>query len=284
MPADDALLRILIIGDIVGSPGRDAAKAIVPRLRDELELDLVIANAENAAAGSGITLRIFRELKRAGIDVMTMGDHTWRRKDNLEVLKREDRLLRPHNYPTEALGTGTIVVSADGGVEVGLVTVLGRIFMDPVACPFKTVDAALASFPDSVRVRIVEVHAEATSEKISMGWHLDGKVTCVFGTHTHVPTADDRVLPGGTAYISDLGMTGPYDGVIGRNAEAVLHKFITSMHATFGVASDNVRLCGILLEVEPESGKATSIRRVDIPLSEDKTPGAGSTPNAIQEI
>lgn len=261
--------RILIIGDIVGSPGRDAVKGLVPQLREAWGLDLVIANAENAASGSGITPRLFRELAQAGVDLMTLGDHAWKRRDNLDVLAKEPTLLRPHNYPDVALGKGVTVVETPDGVSVALITVLGRIFMAPVDCPFRTIDAALQSLPEHVKVRIVEFHAEATSEKLAAAWHLDGRATCVFGTHTHVPTADDRILPSGTAYVSDLGMTGPYDGVIGRAPEPVLHRFLTSMHATFTVAHDNVHLCGILIDVDPETGRTSSLRRVDIPFGEN---------------
>ncbi|MGE3165077.1 MAG: TIGR00282 family metallophosphoesterase [Planctomycetota bacterium] len=268
-PRERAALRILILGDVVGSPGRDAVKALVPQLRQAWSLDLVLANAENAASGSGITPRLFRELAQAGVDVMTLGDHAWKRRDNLEVLAKEPMLLRPHNYPAEAVGRGVTVVETADAIPVAVVTVLGRIFMGPVDCPFRTIDAALASLPDTVKIKIVEFHAEATSEKLAAAWYLDGRATCVFGTHTHVPTADDRILPGGTSYISDLGMTGPYDGVIGRSPEPVLHRFLTSMHATFTVADHNVHLCGILIEVDPTTGRTLRLRRVDIPFGED---------------
>lgn len=278
LPDGRVVQRILILGDVVGRPGRDAVRALVPELRQAWELDLVIANAENAASGSGITPRLFRELANAGVDLMTLGDHSWKRKDNLDVLKKESKLLRPHNYPEDALGTGVGVVETAAGVKVGMVTVLGRIFMAPVECPFRTIDEALATFDDDVKIRIVEIHAEATSEKIATAWHLDGRATCVFGTHTHVPTADDRVLPGGTAYVSDLGMTGPYDGVIGRAVEPVLFKFKTSMHATFTVAENNVHLCGVLLEVDATTGQSVSIRRVDLPHGETQAPHSVESP------
>lgn len=259
-----APLRILLIGDIVGKPGRRIVRDRVPRLRREWGLDLVIANAENSAAGSGITPRIFRDLRGAGVDLLTMGDHSWRRKDNLEVFEKEARLLRPQNYPDRAIGTGTHVIDLPGGERVGVVIVLGRVFMENVDCPFRTLDRALESFPADVRVRVVEFHAEATSEKMAAAWYLDGQVSCLFGTHTHIPTADDRILPKGTAYISDVGMTGPYDSVIGRRSEAVLHKFLTAMHAPFTVAEGNVHLCGALLEVDRTSGRAVGFRRVDL--------------------
>jgi len=278
MPTDP--LRILIIGDIVGKPGRRIVREQVPRLRKEWGLDLVIANAENSAAGSGITHRIFRDLRGAGVDLMTMGDHSWRRKDNIEVFEKEDRLLRPLNYSDRAVGAGTFVHELEGGTKVGVVVVPGRVFMDGVDCPFRAVDRALEGFDDDVKVRIVEFHAEATSEKTAAGWYLDGRVSCVFGTHTHVPTADDRILSQGTAFVSDLGMTGPYDSVIGRRAEAVLHKFLTSMHAPFTVAEENVHLCGALLEVDRDTGRAVRFRRVDV---RDEGAAAFSDQGALQE-
>ncbi|MDE0959306.1 MAG: TIGR00282 family metallophosphoesterase [Planctomycetota bacterium] len=264
MPADSSATRILLIGDIVGRPGRRIVQEMLPGLRDSLNLDLVIANAENSAAGSGITPKIFAELLAAGVDLMTLGDHAWKRRDNLEVLEKEPLCLRPHNYPDEALGTGWAVVETAGGVKVAHIIVLGRVFMDSVACPFRTVDAVLQEIPEEVKIRIVEFHAEATSEKQAAGWHFDGRVSAVVGTHTHVMTADARILPGGTGYLSDMGMTGPYDGVIGRDSRPVLHKFLTSMHAPFTVAENNAHLCGVLLTVDPTSGKPTSFRSVDI--------------------
>ncbi len=284
MPDERPAFRVLILGDIVGKPGRDAVVEVLPELRARHGIDFVLANAENAAAGSGITLRLFRELCRAGIDVMTLGDHSWKRRDNLEVFAKEKRLLRPHNYPGDAIGTGVLVMETKDGESVAIVTVLGRIFMEPVDCPFRTIDRALAEIPESVKIRLVEIHAEATSEKISLGWHLDGRASCVFGTHTHVPTADERVLPKGTAYITDLGMTGPYDGVIGRETKAVLHKFITSMHATFKVAEHNARVCGVLVDIDRATGRARTLRRVDIPAGEKRVEGAGEVMPPIRSI
>ena len=292
MPADSAVpsderFRFLIIGDVVGRPGRRAVKEVLPQLKRAWGLDLVICNAENSASGSGITPRLFRELRDAGCELMTLGDHAWKRRENLEVLEKEELLLRPHNYPEKALGRGVLTYESASGVKVGLITVLGRVFMPAVDCPFATIDAALASFDDDVKIRVVEIHAEATSEKIAVGWHLDGRATCVFGTHTHVPTADERVLPRGTGFICDLGMTGPYDGVIGRDKKPVLHKFLTSMHATFTVAEKEARFCGVLVDADRHTGKAISIRRVDIPVpepdSEELPPGALREP-ALQRI
>ena len=269
MPGDVHETRILLIGDIVGKPGRRIVQDMLPGLRESLDLDMVIANAENSAAGSGITPKIFADLRAAGVDLMTLGDHAWKRKDNLEVLDKEALCLRPHNYPEEAKGTGWSVVETADGVKVAYIIVLGRVFMDSVACPLRTVDEVLAHLPEDVKIRIIEFHAEATSEKQAAAWHLDGRATAVVGTHTHVLTADARILTQGTGYISDMGMTGPYDGVIGRDSKPVLHKFLTSMHAPFTVAENNAHLCGVLLSVDPDTGRLSSIRAVDIAESED---------------
>ncbi len=264
MHDDGAEVRILVIGDIVGKVGREIVKEMLPDLRENLNLDLVIANAENSAAGSGITPKIFAELRAAGVDLMTLGDHAWKRKDNLDVLNNEALCLRPHNYPEVAAGKGWEVVTTGAGIPVAHVIVLGRVFMEAVDCPLRCVDSILEELPSEVKICIVEYHAEATSEKQAAGWYLDGRVTAVVGTHTHVLTSDARLLTEGTAYVTDLGMTGPYDSVIGRDAKPVLHKFLTSMHAPFTVAENNVHLCGVLLSVDPETGKASSIHPVDI--------------------
>ncbi len=255
------LIDVLLIGDVVGKPGRDIISRLVPGYIAAEKIDFVIANGENAAQGSGITLSLFKELVAAGIDVVTLGDHTWRRKEAIPVLEKDVRLLRPLNYPPECIGRGMGTFSTRSGVKVGIVTLLGRIFMEPVDCPFHAIDSALKLLPD-VKVMFVEMHAEATSEKMAMGWKLAGRVSCVYGTHTHIQTADERILPGGTAYITDLGMTGPYDSVIGRDKESVLFKFQTAMHAPFTVASGDVRLCGARVRIDTETGKAVDIRRV----------------------
>ncbi|MBI4583599.1 MAG: TIGR00282 family metallophosphoesterase [Planctomycetes bacterium] len=257
-------MRVLLIGDIVGKPGREIVSRVLPDFIAEKNLHFVLANAENAAQGSGITPSLYKELVRAGVDVVTLGDHTWRRKEALPLLKKESRILRPLNYPPECVGKGMEIYEARQGFHIAVITLLGRIFMNPVDCPFRCVDQALLRLNESIKVIFVEIHAEATSEKMAMGWKLDGRVSCVFGTHTHVPTADGRVLPCGTAYITDLGMTGPYDSVIGRTKESVLFKFETSMHAPFMVASGDVRLCGALVRLESETGKALEIERVEL--------------------
>lgn len=239
-------------------------KERLPAYREEQNVDFVIANGENAAQGAGITESLFKEIVNAGVDCVTCGDHVWRRKEILPVLERDPRALRPLNLPARAAGKGISVLQSRSGLRVAVATLIGRIFMGPADCPFAAADRALAEVRAVTPIRFIEIHAEATSEKIALGWKLDGQASCVFGTHTHVPTADERVLPGGTAYITDLGMTGPYDSVIGREKESVLFKFETSMHAPFDVATRDVRLCGALVTVDSSTGKALSIERVQL--------------------
>ncbi len=255
-------IKVLLIGDIVGKPGRSAVKELLGDYVSSNGIEFVIANGENAAQGSGITENLFKEIVSAGVDVVTSGDHTWRRKEVIPVLERDKRLLRPHNYPITCPGKGRRVFETPQGFRIGVVTVLGRVFMGGVDCPFKTVARAVEEIKVSTPMCIVEIHAEATSEKIAMGWRFAGEVSCLFGTHTHIPTADDRILPGGTAYITDLGMTGPYDSVIGRKKESVIFKFETSMHAPFDVATGDVRLCGAVVTIDTETGKAVHFERV----------------------
>lgn len=255
-------IKVLLIGDIVGKPGRTILKERLPQYIQEHRIDFVIANGENAAQGSGITDNLFREIVGTGVDCVTCGDHVWRRKEVIPVLERDRRLLRPLNYPPESAGKGSAVYDSRAGVRIGVITLVGRIFMGPADCPFHAADFALETMRNECPVRFVEMHAEATSEKIAMGWKLDGKVSCVFGSHTHVPTADERVLPQGTAYITDIGMTGPHDSVIGRDKHSVLYRFETGMHASFTVAAGDVRLSGAKVTVDAGTGKALDIERV----------------------
>ncbi len=254
--------NVLVIGDVVGKPGRDLLTEKLPAYIASEGIDFVIANGENAAQGSGITPSLFKELQKAGIDVVTMGDHAWRRKEAVPLLEQDLRLLRPLNYPPECVGRGVGTYRTRGGVRISVISLLGRVFMDPVDCPFRAVDNALKILGGDAGIVFVEIHAEATSEKIAMGWKLAGRVACVFGTHTHVPTADERILPGGTAYITDLGMTGPYDSVIGRDKESVLFRFQTAMHAPFTVATGDVRIAGARVKVDTATARAIEIRRV----------------------
>jgi len=255
---------VLLVGDVVGKPGRTILRERLPGYIEEEKIDFVIVNGENAAQGTGITGNLFKEIVGAGADVVTTGDHTWRRREVLALLEKDVRALRPHNYPQQAVGRGARVFEARRGFRVGVLTMLGRVFMDPVDCPFRTADQAVRELKAETPIIFVEIHAEATSEKQAIGWHLDGRVSCVFGTHTHVPTADARVLPGGTAYITDLGMTGPYDSILGRDKRNVLFKMTTSMHSPFYVASGDVRLCGARVDVDPRTGRALRIERVEL--------------------
>jgi len=255
-------MKILFIGDIVGSPGRKAVKELVPRVRKRDKAGFVIANGENAAGGSGLTPRIAEELLDCGIDVITSGDHIWKRKDIIEVLDRHPNILRPANYPPGAPGIGYHAVRSKDGELVGVISLVGRVFMEPVECPFRKAREAIEELGKKTRIIIIDIHAEATSEKIAMGWYLDGLVSAVIGTHTHVQTADERVLPQGTAYITDVGMTGPHDSVIGRRKEQILTRFITQLPTRFEMAEGDVRLNGALLDVDATSGRAKSVTRI----------------------
>jgi metallophosphoesterase (TIGR00282 family) len=255
-------MNILFIGDIVGSPGREAIKQLLPELKKEYRLDFVIANAENAAGGSGITPKVADELFSYGIDVLTSGDHIWKKRDIFEIINQEERILRPLNFPNGAPGRGFNVYKTKHGSKVGVVNVNGRVFMEALECPFKTTLAAQQEISKETNIIIVDIHAEATSEKVALGWFLDGKVSAVLGTHTHIQTADERILPQGTAFLTDAGMTGPCDYVIGRKIEDVLERFLTSIPRRFAVASDNVWLCGAVLDIDEKTGKAKSIVRI----------------------
>jgi metallophosphoesterase (TIGR00282 family) len=235
----------------------------VPQLRRELSLDLVVVNGENAAGGSGITPEILDKLLESGVDVVTTGDHVFKRSDLIGRLETDARVLRPLNYPESAPGSGYTIVRA-GDQEVAVMNLVGRTFMQAVRCPFLCADRALEDIGRHTNVIIVDFHAEATSEKIAMGWYLDGRVSAVLGTHTHVATADARILPGGTAYMTDLGMTGPHESVIGRRIDRILSRFITGMPTPFDVAKDDVRLNGAVVEINPASGKAMSIERLEV--------------------
>ncbi|MBU0638044.1 MAG: TIGR00282 family metallophosphoesterase [Planctomycetes bacterium] len=258
-------MRLLFIGDIVGRPGKHACSQIVPRLLREREIDFVVANSENASAGSGLTPGMFSKLRHYGIDVCTMGDHIYRRRDILTLLESSDQIVRPANLPPEATGHELAIVAARNDVRVAVISLLGRTYMNVRSdCPFHAVDRVLQRVPVDVKTIIVDVHAEATSEKVALGWHLDGRVTLVAGSHTHVQTADERVLPKGTAYITDAGMTGPHDSVLGRDKHAVVKSLVTGMPHPYNVATDDVRLSGVLVECDARTGRAASIERVCI--------------------
>lgn len=255
-------MRILFLGDIVGKPGRQICTQIMRKLRAEENLDLVVANAENIAGGSGLTPEIYHELIAAGIDGITMGDHVYRRREIFSILQSERRIVRPANYPANAPGHDFAILRARGQVGVAIIALQGRVFMPPVDCPFTAVDRVLAALPPDIRVILVDFHAEATSDKQLMGRHLDGRVSAVLGTHTHVPTADERILPHGTAFQCDVGMTGPHESILGRRIDRVMETTRTFRPTHYDVATDDVRLNGAIVDVDPETGRASAIRRI----------------------
>lgn len=261
-------LKILFIGDVVGGPGRRIVSHVVPRLILRWDVGLVVCNAENAAGGSGLTRSCFEELIDAGVDVLTMGDHVYRKDEIFQVFERSDRVLRPANYPSDAPGPELALVQARDGSPVAVFSVLGRTFMKPVDCPFRAADRVLQQIDGAARIILVDVHAEATSDKQLMGRYLDGRVSAVLGTHTHVPTADEQILKNGTAFQADVGMTGPHDSIIGRRYDRVLSATLSMVPAFFDVAAGDPRLNGALVEVDPSTGKALSIRRVMITQEE----------------
>jgi metallophosphoesterase (TIGR00282 family) len=258
-------MNILFIGDVVGAPGRRALEELLPRLVDRHFIDLVIANGENAAGGLGITPLIADQLLGYGIDVLTSGNHIWKHKEILPYLKDTDRLVRPANYPPETPGQGLSLVETAAGEKAAVLNLEGRVFMSPLECPFRIADRVLASIPPQVKVIIVDIHAEATSEKQAMGWHLDGRVSAVVGTHTHVQTADEYILPGGTGYITDAGMTGPVDSVIGMKKEIILERFLSQLPQPFKVATQNIQLQGVILKIDAQ-GRCQEINRLRVPL------------------
>jgi len=255
-------MNILFIGDIVGRPGRDLVQKGLRGLVEHFDIDVTIANAENSAAGFGITRDIGETLLEWGVDVMTSGNHIWDKKEVLEYIGTEPRLLRPANYPAGVPGRGSYVAQTRDGRAVGVINVMGRVFMTPIDDPFAVVLREIEAMRHRTRVIFVDMHAEATSEKIAMGWHLDGKVTAVVGTHTHVQTADERVLPNGTAYITDVGMTGPHDSIIGMEKEPSLARFLNGMPSRFEPASGNPRLNGVVVQADDKTGRATTITRI----------------------
>jgi metallophosphoesterase (TIGR00282 family) len=255
-------MRILFVGDIVGQPGVAFLKQALPGLIVREQLDLVIANAENAAGGSGLTPSLYRQIRAAGVDLVTMGDHIYKKQDIIATLDQEDRICKPANFPPEAPGRDYALAPTRDGTVVAAISLLGRTFMRPVDCPFRAVDRVLKELDGKVRCIVVDMHAEATGDKYLMGHHLKGRVSAVLGTHTHVPTADEQILPGGTAFISDVGMTGPYDSILGRRVDRVLYTSLTFIPSPFDVGTGDMRLGGAVVEVEAETGKATSLRRL----------------------
>jgi 2',3'-cyclic-nucleotide 2'-phosphodiesterase len=275
------VIRILFVGDIVGRPGRDLVRRGVRALRDYHQLDFVIANAENAAAGFGITRELGEQILDAGVDVLTSGNHIWDKKEAIDYIGIEPRLLRPLNFPAGVPGNGSYVARTEGGVSVAVVNAMGRVFMLNIDDPFAGVLREIEKVKQRARIVFVDFHAEATSEKVAMGWHLDGKVTAVVGTHTHVQTADDRILPKGTAYLTDAGMTGPHDSVIGVEVDAALGRFLTAMPARFETATGNPRLNGVIVEADETTGLAVEIERISYSMDEIEDLARGSGSDAI---
>jgi len=257
-------VRLLLIGDIVGKPGRHIVSRAVAGLVRAENIDLVVANAENAAGGSGLTPANYQELMSSGVNCVTLGDHIYRRREIMDVLERQPNIVKPANFPPQAPGREFAVVTARDGSQVGVFSLLGRVFMRPVDCPWAAADRVLAAISPEVKIILLDFHAEATSDKQLMGRYLDGRVSAVLGTHTHVPTADECILPGGTAFQCDVGMTGPLDSVLGRRTDRVMEATLTFNPTHFEVALHDVRLQGTLVDVDPQTGRATAIRRVSV--------------------
>jgi metallophosphoesterase (TIGR00282 family) len=266
-------MRLMFIGDIVGQPGRRAVKALLPQFRNQHRVDLVIANVENAAGGSGITVRTAEEILASGVDIMTSGDHLWDQKEVVELLGREPRFLRPLNYPEGTPGQGCAFWKRDGCPDVAILNLQGRTFMPPLENPFRCVLAELARLEKLAKVIFIDFHAEATSEKVALARMLDGRVSAVVGTHTHVQTADEQIFPGGTAFLCDAGFTGPHESVIGRAIEPIVRRFLTNMPQKFEVAEGRVLLQGAVVDVDDATGKATAIERVSERVPQQENSG-----------
>lgn len=257
-------MKILFIGDIVGKTGRNAVRALLPSLTDKYKIDFVIANAENIAGGFGLTEPLVGELFRMGVHLITTGNHVWDKKDFIPYISKENRVLRPLNYPPGVPGFGSVVFNTPGGIRVGVINISGRVYMMGMDCPFRTIGPEVERLAKETNIIIVDVHAEATSEKIALGYYLDGRVSAVIGTHTHVQTADEKILPNGTAYITDAGMTGPAHSVIGMEVNQIIQRFLTSMPAKFETAPGEAILSAVVVEINRDSGRATGIQRVQV--------------------
>lgn len=257
-------VKILFIADIVGKPGRQAISQELHRLVDRYRIDIVIANGENAAGGFGITEETAKELFGCGVQLLTSGNHIWDKKDSLDFINREKKLIRPANYPAGAAGQGSAVIQAASGVSVAVLNLEGRVFMNPLDCPFRSADKEIERLREITPIIVVDFHAEATSEKMALGAYLDGRVSAVLGTHTHVQTADERLLPGGTAYITDVGMTGSFDSVIGIRKELAVEKFLSQLPVRFEVAKKDIRINCVAIEIDEITGKALGIERISV--------------------
>ena len=254
-------MRVLFIGDIYGNPGRRAAKEMISSIKRETGYDFCIANCENAAGGTGITYVVAQELYKAGVDGITLGNHTWSKREVTNFIDSDPKIARPANYPDSLPGKGSAVIENSSG-KIGIINVLGRVYMDGVDSPFKAVEKEIEYLKSFVKIIIVDMHAEATSEKAAIAWYIDGRVSAVLGTHTHVQTADERILPCGTAFISDVGMTGPHEGIIGVDRELVIEKFLSHMPVKFEVAKGSVQFNAVLMDIDDKSGRTLNISRI----------------------
>jgi hypothetical protein len=268
-------MRALLIGDVNGRPGRRMEQTCLPRLIVEHRIDLSVANVENAADGFGITPDLSEQMLAMGLDCMTSGNHIWDKQEILDYIPSQPRLLRPENYPATAPGRGVWIGETPGGIPVAVVNLMGRVFMPPCDDPFRAADSVLERLRERARVVLVDMHAEATSEKQAIATHLDGRVSAVVGTHTHVQTADETILPGGTAYLTDLGMTGPHDSVIGIEKDLALRKFLTGMPVRFSIARRDARLSGVVIDIDESTGRARSITRIQIRSAPAEGAGGG---------
>ncbi len=257
-------MRILFIGDVVGSPGRRVIREVIPKIKSEKKHDFCIANAENAAGGSGLTYSTVKEIFLSGVDVITTGNHVWSKREVLNFIDSEQSVLRPVNYPSELPGKGSVIKQAGktGCTQIGILNVMGRIYMDNIDCPFRTASREIENLRSFTNIIIVDMHAEATSEKNALAWYLDGKVSCVIGTHTHIQTADERILPMGTGYITDAGMTGPYDGILGVDKDIILNKFLNHMPVKFEVAKGKTQFNGLLVDINESTGRTIRLERL----------------------
>lgn len=261
-------MKLLFIGDVVGKPGRRALRELLPRVIHQHDIDLVVANVENAAGGFGVTRSVVEEIYESRVDVLTTGNHIWDKKEVMEFIEEYETLLRPANYPVGTPGKGTVLLPVRNGSRAAVINLSGRVFMRPVDCPFRVAELEIHTLKQKTKMIIVDMHAEATSEKQALGWFLDGEVSAVIGTHTHVQTADETILPKGTAYITDVGMTGPFDSVIGVEKETVIDRFLTCRPNKFEVAKGDVRLQGVVVDIDPETGSARTVERLSLKWGE----------------
>ncbi|RCX17124.1 hypothetical protein DFR58_10817 [Anaerobacterium chartisolvens] len=254
-------MRILFVGDVVGNPGRKAVKEIIPKMKRELKIDFCIVNGENSAGGKGITYVAAQEIYKSGADAITMGNHVWAKNEILSFIESEGRIVRPANYPCDLPGKGSIIIGSENH-KIGVLNLMGRVYMDAIDCPFKAAERELEYLKSFARVIIVDMHAEASSEKCAMAWYLDGRVSCVLGTHTHVQTADERILPCGTGYITDVGMTGPYEGIIGVDKDIIIQKFLKHIPVKFDLARGSTQFNAVVLDIDEKTGKTLKMERV----------------------